>query len=263
MLTNIMINRSYSIGSTSQLRSISNERRGKKIWWQSEKRGAQLISSSLVYAKKGIDHLCVAATLGQPKMWQSNLQSCCIAVSLESPRCDRFASVSSPQIATQDKHDIASWQVCSGGNTKLMCLCMMAFKGFNTAPSRYCTLNWCCAMLVQLICQMVMLKRDVILCLIAITNGLWLVILLCYDRCLGTSALFVACTSNVKSLSPPRYNQNWNDVIQLQSFVYFGVIDIMEGMALCTGAIPNRSMSTLNQMKCCTLALCTHQHDVM
>ncbi len=203
-----------------------------------------MISSSPVYAKKGIDHLCTAATLGRPKMWQSNLQPCCIAVSLESPRCDGFASASSHRIATQDKHDIASWQVCSGGNIKLMCLRMMAFKWFNTAPSRYCTLNWCCAMLAQLICQMVTLKRDVILHLIAITNGLWLAILLCYDRCLGTSALFVACTGNVKSLLPPPpwHNQNWNNIIQLQSFVRFGIINIMEGMALCNGAIPNQCM---------------------
>ncbi len=149
---------------------------------------------------KGIDHLCMAATLGWPKMWQSNLQPCCIAVSLESPRCDGFASASSPWIVTQDEHDIASWQVCSGGNIKLMCLSMMAFKQFNTAPLRYCMLNWCCAKLAQLICQMVMLKRDVILHLVTITNGLWLAILLCYDRCLGTLALFVATRASSLTL---------------------------------------------------------------
>ncbi len=196
-------------------------------------------------------------------MWQTNLQPCCVAVSLESPRCDGFASASSLRIATRDEHDIASWQVCSGGNIKLMCLHMMAFKQFNTVPLHYCTLNWCCAMQVQLICQMVTLKRDVILRLVAITNGLWLAILLCYDRCLGTSALFVACTGNIKSLSPPRHNQNWNNLIQLQLFVRFGIINIMEGMALCTGVIPNRRMLTLNQLKCCALVLFICWHDVM
>ncbi len=83
------------------------------------------------------------------RRWWSSFHPCCVAVCLESPRCDGFVCASSPWTTTQEEHAIVSWQVCSGGNGKRMHLRMMTFEWCIAAPWRYCncqmlTLTWCC-----------------------------------------------------------------------------------------------------------------------
>ncbi len=86
---------------------------------------------------------------GEGQRWQrSSLQPCCVAVYLESLRCDGFVCASSPQTSTWEEYDIVSWQVCSGDNGKLTRLHMITFEWCNAAPWRYCnhqmlTLNVC------------------------------------------------------------------------------------------------------------------------
>jgi hypothetical protein len=145
-------------------------------------RGVQMISTrpGMCYWG-GIDHLCLIAT-PEKKAKRTTSNVVALLIYVFSKVCWNVP----PAIwtTTPVEHDIVSWQVCPGGNLKLMCLCMMAVECW-CKVAQWCYCN--CQMLSAV--QIVVMTRQQMMWSCASLHSLPVVYLCnCYDRYFCTSA---------------------------------------------------------------------------